>query len=133
MEPQWAIAWDENFDRCFLFDENGRIPWLLVIEKMSQTGRSLSSLIDKQIQAYPYSGEINFRVKNAQEVIKRVIDKYEIFDSTIDHTDGISLEFQNWHFNLRSSNEAQIKKLSDVHHVPQLVVIPLLCFKLNPY
>ena len=101
-----------HYFRDFAYCDSGIIPWLLVIEKMSQTGRSLSSLIDKQIQAYPCSGEINFRVKDTQDVIKKVINKYETLDPIIDHTDGISLEFKDWRFNLRSSNTEPLLRLN---------------------
>jgi phosphomannomutase/phosphoglucomutase len=88
------------------------IPWLLIAELVSQTGISLGDLVADRMQAFPCSGEINFRVDDAKATVARVMDHYAAQSPTLDYTDGISVEFDTWRFNLRSSNTEPLLRLN---------------------
>ncbi len=159
-----GIAWDGDFDRCFLFDEkgtfdvvekyqgipvqsksghsfikdkmrehnavyggemsahhyfrdfsycdSGMIPWLLVVSVLSETGQSLSSLVEEMITKFPCSGEINFKVADTQITIQKLFDHFANQNPSIDHTDGVSLDFGAWRFNVRASNTEPLLRLN---------------------
>jgi phosphomannomutase len=88
------------------------IPWLLIAEIMSQRKASLSTLVGERMRAFPASGEINRKVKDAPAVIARVQAKYTPNAVAVDHTDGLSVEFADWRFNLRSSNTEPLLRLN---------------------
>jgi phosphomannomutase/phosphomannomutase/phosphoglucomutase len=101
-----------HYFRDFAYCDSGMIPWLLVIELMGRNGRTLSSLVGDRIRLFPASGEINRRVPDADSVIARIKEKYLENAVTIDNTDGLSLEFDKWRFNLRSSNTEPVLRLN---------------------
>ena len=101
-----------HYFRDFFFCDSGMVPWLLVIEIMCKTGKSLSQLVKERIQAFPCSGEINRRIQDPDAAIARVDQKYRVQCSKIDMTDGISFEFEQWRFNLRKSNTEPILRLN---------------------
>ena len=101
-----------HYFRDFAYCDSGMIPWLLLAERISTTGKTLAELVDERIEAYPCSGEINFTVDDAEVVIDRVLNHFEAEQPVIDRTDGISLEFEQWRFNLRSSNTEPVIRLN---------------------
>ena len=101
-----------HYFRDFSFCDSGMLPWLLLAEIVSDTGRSLAELVDERIAAYPCSGELNFAVNDTDEVIQKVLGAFAGRDPTIDRTDGISLEFERWRFNLRASNTEPVIRLN---------------------
>jgi phosphomannomutase len=101
-----------HYFRDFTFCDSGMIPWLLLAERISMTGKSLAELVDERIEAYPCSGEINFTVDDAKVVIDRALKHFESDAPVIDRTDGISLEFDRWRFNLRASNTEPVIRLN---------------------
>lgn len=64
------------------------------------------------MMAYPASGEINSSLSDPQKAISKVLENFESAALNIDHTDGISLEFDDWRFNLRSSNTEPVVRLN---------------------
>ena len=62
--------------------------------------------------AYPCSGEINFKVSDAKAAVARVMEHFAAQSPTLDHTDGISADFGDWRFNLRSSNTEPLLRLN---------------------
>jgi phosphomannomutase len=68
-------------------------------------------LIAERRAAHPSSGERNFTVENAERAIAAVIDTFEA-GATLDETDGVSLEFADWRFNLRKSNTEPLVRLN---------------------
>jgi phosphomannomutase len=90
----------------------GRIPWLLVLELLCTSGKPLSRLVEEAIARFPASGEINRKVENAGAVIERVLEHYRPGALAIDHTDGVSLSFPDWRFNLRMSNTEPVIRLN---------------------
>lgn len=101
-----------HYFRNFAYCDSGMIPWLLVAALMSGSGKSLSQLVDERIQAFPCSGELNFRVDDVKAVIARVVDAYASQDAECDTTDGVSLAFDAWRFNLRGSNTEPLLRLN---------------------
>ena len=101
-----------HYFRDFAYCDSGMIPWLLVAELLCVTGKSLSELVAARMAAYPASGEINSKLTNAQSAIARVRAVFEKDAVLVDETDGISLEFSDWRFNLRSSNTEPLVRLN---------------------
>lgn len=101
-----------HYFRDFAYCDSGMIPWLLVAELMSRTQKPLSQLVSERMKAYPCSGEINYRVKDAKAVIARALEHFAPMQPTIDNTDGISLEFPEFRFNLRTSNTEPLLRLN---------------------
>lgn len=101
-----------HYFREFAFCDSGMIPWLLVAELISKSGKSLSQLVGERMAAYPCSGEINYRVTDVAATIKRVMEHYAPLEPVVDHTDGVSVEFSQWRFNLRSSNTEPLLRLN---------------------
>jgi phosphomannomutase/phosphoglucomutase len=101
-----------HYFRDFAYCDSGMIPWLLVAELISRSGRSLADLVDARMAAYPCSGELNYHVHAVAPVLDRVLAYYAPAQPTIDRTDGISLEFPDWRFNLRASNTEPLLRLN---------------------
>lgn len=101
-----------HYFRDFAYCDSGMIPWLLVAELLCIKGEPLSKLVQDRIAKYPSSGEINNRIENPKEAIDRVLDFYKNSASNIDYTDGISVEFDTWRFNLRCSNTEPVVRLN---------------------
>jgi phosphomannomutase len=101
-----------HYFRDFAYCDSGQIPWLLVAELVSISGRSLSEMLDERIARFPSSGEINFKVKDATEAVRAVEEKYLPAAKNVDRTDGLSLEYDNWRFNLRASNTEPVLRLN---------------------
>jgi phosphomannomutase len=100
-----------HYFRDFAYCDNGHIPWLLVAAMVSQTGKPLSQLVAERMRKFPASGEINRRVKDIPSVLKKVEQTFAP-GAKVDRTDGISLEFDTWRFNLRGSNTEPILRLN---------------------
>ncbi|QNR97815.1 phosphomannomutase [Stenotrophomonas sp. 169] len=101
-----------HYFREFAYCDSGMIPWLLIANLVSSTGKSLGELVADRMQAFPCSGEINFRVDDAKATVARVMAHYEDQRPAMDRTDGVSAEFSNWRFNLRSSNTEPLLRLN---------------------
>jgi phosphomannomutase len=101
-----------HYFRDFAYCDSGMIPWLLVTELLSVKGQPLSEMVSERIAAYPSPGEINFRLSDPKTVIAGIRAHYEKDALVIDETDGISLEFSDWRFNLRSSNTEPVVRLN---------------------
>jgi len=101
-----------HYFRDFFYCDSGMIPWLLVMELISTTGKPLSELVNDMVVAYPSPGEINRKIADPQAAIQRVRDHYEGSASVIDETDGVSMEFPEWRFNLRMSNTEPYVRLN---------------------
>ena len=101
-----------HYFRDFYYCDSGMIPWLLVAELISESGRPLSNLVDDRMRLFPASGEINRTVNDAKAAILAVRDAYENKAESIDTTDGVSMDFAEWRFNLRSSNTEPVIRLN---------------------
>jgi phosphomannomutase/phosphomannomutase/phosphoglucomutase len=102
-----------HYFRQFSYCDSGMIPWLLVLAVMSERRQSLSALVGERMRLFPASGEINRRLAtDAGSILKRVRAHYEGKAASIDLTDGLSMEFAEWRFNLRGSNTEPLVRLN---------------------
>ena len=101
-----------HYFKDFFYCDSGMIPWLLVLELMSRRDRPLSELVDTMIAAYPSPGEINRTLENPQLSIESVKEHYKDQCLNTDFTDGLSMEFAYWRFNLRISNTEPVVRLN---------------------
>ena len=101
-----------HYFREFAYCDSGMIPWLLVLERICRSGKSLAELVDERIRMFPCSGEINRKVPDGRAVIKAVQGQYIGGAKTVDYTDGLSMEFADWRLNLRSSNTEPLIRLN---------------------
>ncbi len=101
-----------HYFREFAYADSGMIPWLLIAQLISESGRSLADWVEDRMAAYPCSGEINFKVADANAAVARVMKHFAAQSPTLDHTDGISADFGSWRFNLRSSNTEPLLRLN---------------------
>jgi len=102
-----------HYFRQFSYCDSGMIPWLLVLAVMSDRRQSLSALVGERMRLFPASGEINRRLStDAGSILKRVRAHYESKAASIDMTDGLSMEFADWRFNLRGSNTEPLVRLN---------------------
>lgn len=93
-----------HFFRDFSYCDSGMIPWLIVAELVSESGRSLADLVRQMEDAFPCSGELNLPARDVQAVLRAVEDAYGPSAQSVSHLDGVSLDFGSWRFNLRPSN-----------------------------
>jgi phosphomannomutase len=100
-----------HYFREFSYCDSGMIPWLLVAEAMSETGKPLSELVGARLRRYPASGEINRKVPDPGAAIAAILSKYRP-GARIDEMDGVSLEYDRWRFNLRASNTEPVIRLN---------------------
>jgi phosphomannomutase len=99
-----------HYFKSHWYCDSGMIPMLLIAQLVSKSGRSLGDLVDEMIRNYPCSGEINSSVADVKTVLAQVEEKYA--DGKIDKIDGLSIEFDNWRFNLRGSNTEPVIRLN---------------------
>lgn len=99
--------------RDFFYTDNGLVPFLLVLEIVSLSGKKVSELFDEYFIKYPISGEINFGLQSLDlitPILKKIEEKY--FDAKIDFLDGISIEYPDWRANIRGSNTQPLLRLN---------------------
>jgi phosphomannomutase/phosphomannomutase/phosphoglucomutase len=101
-----------HYFRRFAYCDSGMIPWLVVAQILSESGQRLSALVGERISLFPVSGELNYRVPDAKATISAFEARYEPQALEVDRTDGVSFEFADWRFNLRSSNTEPLIRLN---------------------
>jgi phosphomannomutase len=99
-----------HYFRDNAYSDSGMIPFLLVLQLMSEENKKLSQLVDEMVRDYPCSGEINSEIDDPAGKLKEIESIYS--DGNIDHTDGLSVQYENWRFNLRMSNTEPIIRLN---------------------
>lgn len=99
-----------HYFRDNAYSDSGMIPFLLVMQLMSEENKPLSELVEEMIAAYPCSGEINSTIDNPAKRIEEMAKKYS--DGKQDRLDGLSVEYPDWRFNLRMSNTEPIVRLN---------------------
>ena len=110
-----------HYFRDFSFCDSGMIPWLLVLELISEAGRPLSALMQERMERYPVSGEINSKVADARAVIDKIEAKYGPAGK-VTKVDGLSIEYPQWRFNLRMSNTEPVIRLNvETRHDKELL------------
>ena len=101
-----------HYFKEFSYCDSGMIPWLQVAEAMSESGRSLSDMVEERMARYPVSGEINLTLSDAKLGLEHVRRAYENDALSLDETDGLSFEFEQWRFNVRMSNTEPVVRVN---------------------
>jgi phosphomannomutase len=101
-----------HYFREFSYADSGMIPWLLVAELVSETGKPLSQLVEERQAMYPASGEINRTVDDAAATLRTLHERFAPEALSVDDTDGYSFEFPEWRFNIRMSNTEPVVRLN---------------------
>jgi phosphomannomutase len=108
--------------RDFYYADNGFIPALLILELMSRKGRSLRDLLEPFRERYFISGEINTKLASMDEVPQKLAAVEERYkDAELLRIDGVSVEYPDWHFNLRASNTEPLLRLNLEAATPELM------------
>jgi phosphomannomutase len=95
--------------RDFYCADSGTIPALLVLELLSRTGKSMSQLLEPYRSKYFISGEINSEVSDAAAKMAEIAARFP--DAEQKQLDGISIDYPDWHFNVRPSNTEPLLRL----------------------
>jgi len=104
--------------RDFFCADNGLLALIKMLNLLSREGRPLSQLI-KPINRYYHTGEINFEVEDKDGVIQAAAEKYS--DGRVSWVDGVTVEYDDWWFNLRKSNTEPLVRLNLEAHTPELM------------
>lgn len=92
------------------YSDSGLIPFLLTMQLMSDENKKLSELVEEMVADYPCSGEINTRLEDPAAKIEEIKGIYK--DGSVDFLDGISVDYDNWRFNIRMSNTEPLLRLN---------------------
>jgi phosphomannomutase len=95
--------------RDFYCADSGTLPALLVLELLSRSGKRMSELLAPYHAKYFISGEVNSEVADAPAKMQEIAARYS--DARQQHLDGISIDYEDWHFNVRSSNTEPLLRL----------------------
>jgi phosphomannomutase len=101
-----------HYFKEFSYCDSGMIPWLQVAEALSEEGRPLSEMVEERIARYPVSGEINLTLPHPAKAIAAVRSRYGGHALSVDETDGVSVEFRDWRFNVRPSNTEPVVRVN---------------------
>jgi phosphomannomutase len=117
MRDEGAIFGGEVSGHYYFHDfynaDSGTLPALLVLEKLSVEGKKLSELLEPFKAKYFISGEINSEVGDAPGKMKELEEHYgSLPGATVTHVDGVSVDFEDWHFNVRPSNTEPLLRLT---------------------
>jgi phosphomannomutase len=93
------------------YADNGIVPFLMILEMMSETGKSLEQLVRPLMDEYKVSGEMNFKVENPKEIIREIENSLGK-EGKIDKTDGLVVESDKWRFSVRPSNTEPLFRLN---------------------
>ena len=101
-----------HYFRDFAYCDSGMIPWLLVAELLAVKGQTLSNQVKERMKLFPCSGEINYKVKDSKVILESIEKMYSKHATEINKIDGISFEFNDWRFNIRTSNTEPLLRLN---------------------
>jgi phosphomannomutase len=96
--------------REFFCADSGTLPALLILELLSAKDKRMSELLAPYRESYFISGEINSEVHDQEGKMKEIAERYS--DATIDWLDGVSVDYDDWHFNVRPSNTEPLLRLN---------------------
>jgi phosphomannomutase len=99
--------------RDYFYADNGLIPFLLILEILSETGKKVSEIFDPYFQKYFISGELNTKLPS-QDLVQPILSKIEqqYSDAKIEKVDGVSVEYKDWRANIRGSNTEPLIRLN---------------------
>jgi phosphomannomutase len=101
-----------HYFREFSYADSGMIPWLQIVQMISETGRSLSDMVVERVRRYPVSGEINRELADPAGALARLKQTYGPRALKIDEIDGFSFEYDNWRCNVRTSNTEPVVRVN---------------------
>ncbi len=101
-----------HYFREFSYCDSGMIPWLQVVEAISEADRPLSDMLAERIARFPVSGEINLTLSDPARALEAVRASYTADSLGMDETDGLSIEYPSWRFNVRMSNTEPVVRLN---------------------
>lgn len=101
-----------HYFKDFAYCDNGHLPWLVIAQLMSETGKPLSELVEERVAKYPASGEINREIADPDAALAAVEAHYGKAAESVEHVDGLSMDFGDWRFNLRKSNTEPVVRLN---------------------
>jgi phosphomannomutase len=108
--------------RDFYYADNGFIPALLILELMSKKNQSLHQLLAPYRERYFISGEINTKLASMEEVPAKLAAIESTFaDASIAKLDGVSVDYPDWHFNVRASNTEPLLRLNLEATTPEMM------------
>ncbi|MDZ7766367.1 MAG: hypothetical protein U5K00_18410 [Melioribacteraceae bacterium] len=99
-----------HYFRNNYYSDSGIIPFLLILQLMSEENKPLSKLVEEMIDDYPCSGEINTKLDDPAGKLEEIKKKYS--DGKLETVDGVSVEYDNWRFNVRMSNTEPLIRLN---------------------
>ncbi len=99
-----------HYFRDNAYSDSGMIPFLLILQLMSEENKKMSELVGDMIRKYPCSGEINTTLEDPAAKIEELKAKYN--DGNVDTLDGLSVEYDDWRFNVRMSNTEPLIRLN---------------------
>jgi phosphomannomutase len=98
--------------REFSQADTGVVPFLVMLELVSRSGRRLSELLRPYRDRFFLTGEINTPVADVALKLQELKERYTTEGGRVSHLDGISFEFDDWHFNVRPSNTEPLLRLN---------------------
>jgi phosphomannomutase len=101
-----------QYFKDFAYCDSGMIPWLQIAEAICAEKRPLSAMLDERIARFPVSGEINLTLEQPAAAMAAAKQTYEADALSLDETDGLSLEFVRWRFNVRMSNTEPVVRVN---------------------
>ena len=101
-----------HYFREFAYCDSGMIPWLLLASTMSRTGKTLKQLVSEMQERFPASGEINLKLADAKRALEALDAHFGKQAVARDTTDGVSLTFDTWRVNVRSSNTEPVVRVN---------------------
>ncbi len=101
-----------HYFRDFAYADNGHLPWLIIAQLISETGKPLSELVAERIAAFPASGEINREIADPAAALADLEKHYAPTAQAVEHVDGLSVDMGQWRFNLRKSNTEPVVRLN---------------------
>jgi phosphomannomutase len=114
MRDEGAIFGGEVSGHYYFHDfynaDSGTVPALLILEKLSVEGKKMSELLEPLRSKYFISGEINSEVDDGEAKMAELEERYS--DGRISHLDGTSVDYDDWHFNVRPSNTEPLLRLT---------------------
>lgn len=100
-----------HYFRDFHYCDSGMIPWLLVAELLSKSGKRLSELLDERMKSFPVSGEHNIKTERKKELLEQMKGIYGTLGK-VSEVDGLSVDMGDWRFNLRASDTEPVMRLN---------------------
>ncbi len=100
-----------HYFRDFYYCDSGMIAFLLMLDFLGKSDKTLGGLINERIAKFPSSGEINFEVANPDKILTSITEKFSPV-SVVEKIDGVSFSFENWRFNIRKSNTEPLIRLN---------------------